>query len=492
MQLKRNRRAWVNELSLVEPFVIWACVLFVWPINYWIHFRPELLHSLHDSLDSQFFVQYPFHEASKSLLLPKDRSKKMRHDTRRTRRGGVKTFKHVFGKDDLPTTTTTATTTATTTHIQDNIFAYLNRLVNDSNHEQTCTQAQHSHRNLTDFHMKADDWLDTDSQSSLQEIESEHRDGEQKMPGQSTGPNHRASVRLSIPRRWLILTNAPVTKFWLSHTLYIVYLIVFSLAVLAPACGQARLDLMLIVWHFSIVLDNMQRSYHIYSQLISIHLTGLKYLELLFECLFLLVLYLGRILQIPMLASYQYYVRMCMCVALLKAYIQYVGMYTPIHPKLGPLYYYLKLMSLSDSLRYLALSAPVMISFGVAIQISMYPDAPIDTQNVLRILYRSVYSIFVSNDAELLPTLACERQRMSSQEWQQKASVCLTSEYRSANCSNGGVWSYLFVFTFLMLQRMVLNNTLSWFIFFFRFTNHLSLTISIDLLFLSFPPPFII
>jgi hypothetical protein len=448
MQLKRNRRVWLHELSLAEPFVFIACVLFVWPINHYIHFPSDLLHQIHDSTDSQFFAHYPYRSSPQSESRPTS----ARTNGYGRPSSAVRKIKEEFSRNSKAS--------QSSRHVEKQIFAYLRRLVSDSTHEQTCSESKHSHHSLADFHLKPDDWLDLSTgQAAPSQIEP--NEGANKDEDEEQSYFAQPTVRLSIGRRWLILTNAPVTKFWLSHLFYIAYLCLFTLTVLQPACGQPRYDLILFVWHGSNLLENLHRSHRIFSQLISIHLTGLKYVELLFEVSFLLLLYLGRILHVQWLASHQYYVRMCMCVALLKAYMKYVGTYTPIHPRLGPLYYYLKQMSLRDSLRFLALCTPFMVSFGVAIQIALYPDQAIDSKSVLRIVYRSVYSMFLSTDPELLPTAACEQQRLSGWELASRTADCRISQFRSAACANGGAWSYLFMFTFLMLQRMVLNNILS-------------------------------
>ena len=247
-----------------------------------------------------------------------------------------------------------------------------------------------------------------------------------------------AGPSMSTGKCWKYLAFAPVTKFWFSQLFYFLYLALFTSAVLQPSCGNFKIDVALFAWHFWLQVENIIRFCRITSRLISIRLNALIYLEMPVQTLFLLVFTWTRLIQRHD-PNVQYYVRMFMCVILLLAYIRYVATYTPLHRRLGPLFYYLKLMSLRDSLLYLAVVAPVMISFAVAIQVSLYPDLDFDRSVMKKMFYRSGYSLWLSMDDELVPQPDC----------------------KGAQCANGGIWSYLFVFTFLMLLRLIMNNLLS-------------------------------
>ncbi|XP_071041740.1 transient receptor potential cation channel subfamily M member-like 2 isoform X2 [Parasteatoda tepidariorum] len=71
-------------------------------------------------------------------------------------------------------------------------------------------------------------------------------------------------MRYGYPPLWKMIYwmwSAPITKFWVSHIFYILYLIVFSLAVIWPSCGNTTLDLAVCIWTSLIAFDSMHRLY---------------------------------------------------------------------------------------------------------------------------------------------------------------------------------------------------------------------------------------
>lgn len=135
--------------------------------------------------------------------------------------------------------------------------------------------------------------------------------------------------------------TAPITKFWTFHMFYILYLVLFSLAVLWPSCGDKTLDIAVCSWTALIVVEYIRRTWILYKKYTSVPLV-FKCIEILLIMGFVVVYATTSIWGIDL---YEPYTRKVMlCFALLYFYYRLIAIYLPISPTLGPLLYRLKLM----------------------------------------------------------------------------------------------------------------------------------------------------
>lgn len=270
-------------------------------------------------------------------------------------------------------------------------------------------------------------------------------------------------------KKWMYLMNAPAAKFWSSLIFFLLFLFAFTYAVIVPSRGSKRLDLLIFVWYNCIVLEHIRITYLILKNYLSINVYH-KCVELPFAFAFLVILYLGRIVDYaPIADGHQYLVKMLMCAVLLQNWVHFVFTYLPISPTLGPLFYYLKKMSTHDTFFFLILCTPVLIGCGLAIQVSLYPDKSFDWEVAKTIIYRTFLNLFLTLDDELKYTEACYKKLPkdffaygSSSEQPQVTTdkQCPYSFTGDKECPNIGLASYLAVFTFFLLLKLILLNIL--------------------------------
>ena len=270
-------------------------------------------------------------------------------------------------------------------------------------------------------------------------------------------------------KKWMYLMNSPIAKFWSSLICFLLFLVVFTYAVIYPSCGSKKLDLIIFVWYNFFVLEDIRVTYLILKNYLSINVYY-KYVELPFTFAFLVILYLGRIVDYePIAAHYQYLIKMMMCAVLLQNWIYFVFIYLPISPTLGPLFYYLKKMSTHDTFFFILLCTPILIGSGIAIQVSLYPDKWFDRKVSKTIMYRTFLNMFLTLDDELKYTEKCFKKlpkdffsfdMLSIGRSTGSDKKCSQSFTDDPDCPNIGLPSYLFAFTFFLLLKLILLNIL--------------------------------
>jgi hypothetical protein len=62
-------------------------------------------------------------------------------------------------------------------------------------------------------------------------------------------------------RKIQTLWNAPITKFHTNFVAYVLFLLLFTLAVMWPSCGNLFLDGIVWFWAASIALENVRIGY---------------------------------------------------------------------------------------------------------------------------------------------------------------------------------------------------------------------------------------
>ena len=135
--------------------------------------------------------------------------------------------------------------------------------------------------------------------------------------------------------------TAPITKFWTFHMFYILFLALFSWAVLYPSCGSMKLDAAVCFWTSLIVIEYIRRTYILYRKYTSIPLV-FKCMEILLIIGFIVVYASSSIWGVKLYSPYTR--KVMLCFALLYFYYRLIAIYLPISPTLGPLLHRLKLM----------------------------------------------------------------------------------------------------------------------------------------------------
>lgn len=155
--------------------------------------------------------------------------------------------------------------------------------------------------------------------------------------------------------------TAPITKFYTFHTFYILYLAVFSWAVIWPSCGNRYLDASVSLWTLLIVVENIHRTWILYKKYSSVPLF-FKILETLLILGFVFV-YAGTSIWNATFVT-PYTRKVILCLALIYFYYRLIAIYLPISPTLGPLLYRLKLMVTIDFMMFMRMALVLIISSG--------------------------------------------------------------------------------------------------------------------------------
>ncbi|RWS08922.1 protein ced-11-like protein [Dinothrombium tinctorium] len=229
-------------------------------------------------------------------------------------------------------------------------------------------------------------------------------------------------VDISLPQKLFIVWSAAVTKYWLNHLSYILFLSLFTWSVTVPACGNRILDYCVFIWLTANLAEDVRRTYVGLKKYISI-LTSFKYLEIFSLIIFLTIFYLGRLIAFEPVAR-------------------------------------LKLMSINDFAQFMFISLPFMVAAAFIITVSHFPDADFFDPFMLHIsFHRTFFAIFRTYDDYLLPNPVCSEEHSYPHR---NRTFCRTGKYSDPiKCNLYGFWPYFFNLMYYILIRMILGTLLA-------------------------------
>ncbi|UYV68963.1 TRPM [Cordylochernes scorpioides] len=227
-----------------------------------------------------------------------------------------------------------------------------------------------------------------------------------------------------------LMWSAPITKFWTYQVMYMVYLGLFSLAVMWPSCGNQYLDTIICAWTFLIILENIRRTIILHQKYKSVPLF-FKCVEIGLMCVFLMLYMMGRVV---VLFVEPYAARVILCIGLLFFYYRMITIYLPISPTLGPLLYRVKLMVLVDFANFMQMTLLVIISGGIVMHAVLYPDYPFSVELFRRVFHKAWFSLFLTPISDL--------------------------EDPDFTCPNTGFWPYFFTIQYFVFLKLILLTLL--------------------------------
>ncbi|XP_035219334.1 transient receptor potential cation channel subfamily M member 3-like isoform X2 [Stegodyphus dumicola] len=285
----------------------------------------------------------------------------------------------------------------------------------------------------------------------------ETKERRKSVPQEEAGRTHL--LKYHYPPLWQMIYwmwSAPITKFWVSHMLYIVYLGIFSLAVIWTSCGNKYLDILICVWTSLIAVDS---SYRIYALIQAFPNTPVfaSCLEVLYMILFVIFYVALRLLNIKGFQD-PYAGKILLCAGLLCFYYRMIFIYLPISSTLGPLLYRVKRMVTVDFVNFLKLVFLILIGNGIAIQAVLYPDYPLVPEMVRKSFHKAFIAFFATPVEELA------KKDPNCVTWEQKPSdgiMCRVGDYVDGTCATAdGFWPYLFLFQYILLLKLILITVL--------------------------------
>ncbi|XP_055944946.1 transient receptor potential cation channel subfamily M member 7-like isoform X2 [Argiope bruennichi] len=263
-------------------------------------------------------------------------------------------------------------------------------------------------------------------------------------------------LKYHYPPMWQMIYwmwSAPITKFWVSHIFYVIYLAIFSVAVIWTSCGNIYLDLLICFWTSMIALQTAHKLYALNKAFPNTPLFGTS-LEIIYILTYVIFLFLLRIK--PM--NDPYGGKILMCLGLLFFYYRMIFIYLPISSTLGPLLYRVKEMITVDFVNFMKLVVLILIANGIAMQAILYPDFPLSVELIRKSFHKAFIAFFMTPVGELKGT------EPFCKTWEQKpadGSMCRVSNYVDGRCSSGiAFWPYVIVFQYLLLLKLILLTIL--------------------------------
>ncbi|XP_041360001.1 transient receptor potential cation channel subfamily M member-like 2 isoform X2 [Gigantopelta aegis] len=273
----------------------------------------------------------------------------------------------------------------------------------------------------------------------------------------------RGEVTLKLPvyKQIYYLWSAPITKFWVNQLFYVFFLILFSLAVLWPSCGDLHLNLSVFVWTFIIWIELARRTWVKKWKHPEVPIFWTSIEVILILC-FLLLYLVFRI--IPHFVEYVDYMttKFVMSIGLLFFYYRTMAVFLPISPTLGPMLIRITKMVRKDFSTWMRMFVIVMVSGGITIHAVLYPSYPLNVDGVKKALARAFFAMFLTKIDDLDGDDTCsylyENTTIGSCHPEQSVS------YRYGNtmstCPYGSFGGYFIVIQYLLITKLVLITLL--------------------------------
>ena len=265
--------------------------------------------------------------------------------------------------------------------------------------------------------------------------------------------------RLSFLHKLYYFWSAPITKFWICQVFYLLFLILFSAAVIWPSCGNVFLDFFTCIWLTTIIIDSIYVTYTLNLKYTSTPLVY-KCLELALMTVFLFGYVMGRIIW-PYTFMAPYTAKVMLCIALLYFYYRFIFIALPISSQLGPMLYRVKRMTTVDFVNYMRVTILVIISNGIVIHAVVFPDYPLNWELIRRAFFDAITAFFLMPIDGYVgtPNPKCIRLMRHPNKMSfvgLPPETCKVGRYLKPNCPNPGVWPYLFGLQYMILLRLIL------------------------------------
>ncbi|GFY47641.1 transient receptor potential cation channel subfamily M member 2 [Trichonephila inaurata madagascariensis] len=270
------------------------------------------------------------------------------------------------------------------------------------------------------------------------------------------------SRSLSFWQKLYYLYTAPISIFWVSHAFYLIFLIFFSLAVIWPACGSLYLDFIICFWTAVIIMDSIYHVIKLQNQYTSMPL-AFKCAEIILMSVFLLCYVFGRIVRYRYFMS-PYHAKVMLCVALLYFHYRIIVIAFPISAALGPMLSRIRRMIFVDFAGFMRVTALIVISNGIVIHATIYPDFPLGGELARRAFYDAMIAFFLTPaDHFGNPDHKCIRLSKNPKTHTYfgiPENVCKVGRYYLPQCPNPGIWPYIFGLQYLLFLKLVLLTIL--------------------------------
>lgn len=253
-----------------------------------------------------------------------------------------------------------------------------------------------------------------------------------------------------------LMWNAPITKFWTFQVFYIIFLGLFSLALIWPNCGNYYLDISVCLWTALILVEYVRRTLILYRKYTSVPMV-FKCIEIILIIKLVVVYSCGRVFFYKPLSPYT--MKIYLSFGLLYFYYRLFAVHLPISPTLGPLLYRLRLMITVDFVNFMRMALLVVCSSGFVLQAVMYPDTQLSLEMLRTAFHRAFFAMFLTPVDELREGKGCDEYILEANE---TLGTCHASIYNQTNisCPTIGFWPYFFSIQYFVFLKLILMTLL--------------------------------
>ncbi|XP_061181386.1 transient receptor potential cation channel subfamily M member-like 2 [Saccostrea echinata] len=210
----------------------------------------------------------------------------------------------------------------------------------------------------------------------------------------------KQNLKVPIYLQFYYFYSAPIVKFYISQFFYVLYLLLFSLAVIIPSCGDIQIDIILYFWTFMLWIEVvrktiMKKKNH---KELTVHWTVVEII-----LIFMYLMVIGIIRIIPRyIPSVRYTTaKFVMSLGLIYFYYRTMNIFFPISPILGPMMISVKRMIRYDFITWFKMFLIIMVSGGIAIQATLYPNYPLSEYGITMAISRALFAMFLTKIDDL-------------------------------------------------------------------------------------------
>ncbi|XP_055996761.1 transient receptor potential cation channel subfamily M member-like 2 [Ostrea edulis] len=273
----------------------------------------------------------------------------------------------------------------------------------------------------------------------------------------------RQNLKVPIYLQFHYFYSAPIVKFYISQFFYFMYLLLFSVAVIVPSCGDIQIDIILYFWTFMLWIEVirktvMKKKNH---KELTVHWTVVEII-----LIFLYLLVIGIIRIVPRyIPSIKYTTaKFIMSLGLIYFYYRTMNIFFPISPVLGPMLISIKRMVRYDFITWFKMFLIIMISGGIAIQATLYPNYPFTEYGLTMAISRALFAMFLTKIDDLDGNPKCNAfyanqttsvcYDSSASFWSRNISrVRFSPEY--AVCPHRSFGGYVTTIQYLLLTKLI-------------------------------------
>ncbi|KAL8598697.1 hypothetical protein ACOMHN_033261 [Nucella lapillus] len=245
------------------------------------------------------------------------------------------------------------------------------------------------------------------------------------------------------------LWSAPITKFWLSQLLSFLYLMLLSVALLLPGCGDITVNIAVLIWTV-IILTELVRCTLIKKKLYPEVSLVWQIMEILFISVYILLILCLRIL--PHFVNYISFMttKFMLSIFLLFFYFRFMVVSVPVSPTLGPMLVSIITMTKKDFSDWMRLFFLVLVSGAITIQAVIYPSYPLGAESLRKAFSRAVFGLFLTEIKDLDGSECSKHYDEGDFKY---CSATLQNEL--ARCPHASLFNYVVVIPYLLNAKLI-------------------------------------